>query len=178
MTSLNVVGKSNFSGNTNGNNPIIYISQNSAWDNQNYALYVNGYTYLNGFRINGNDGQRSLYNHTNPIGFAVGNTSEITFTQNAGNERMRIHSNGFVGIGTTAPSAGLHVSGTTVLNNATTCLSSLNVVGNIIGSGTALTNLNYNAITNKPDLTGYAINTNLNSISSYSYLNISGTNII
>ena len=38
----------------------------------------------------------------------------------------------------------------------------INVQGNITGSGTALTNLNYNAITNKPDLTGYAINTNLN----------------
>ena len=41
-------------------------------------------------------------------------------------------------------------------------MTSLNVQGNITGSGTALTNLNYNAITNKPDLTGYAINTNLN----------------
>jgi hypothetical protein len=45
----------------------------------------------------------------------------------------------------------LNVSGTTTLNNNTTLLSSLNVVGNIIGSGTALTNLNFNAITNKPD---------------------------
>jgi len=65
-----------------------------------------------------------------------------------------------------------HVSGTTTLNNATPLLSSLNVVGNIIGSGTALTNLNYNAITNKPDLTVYATNTNLNSLSQYSTLNI------
>jgi hypothetical protein len=47
--------------------------------------------------------------------------------------------------------SSLNVSGTTTLNNATTSLSSLNVVGNIIGSGTALTNLNCNAITNKPD---------------------------
>ena len=45
-----------------------------------------------------------------------------------------------------------------------TLLSSLNasVVGNIIGSGTALTNLNYNAITNKPD---FALNSSLNIIS-------------
>jgi hypothetical protein len=34
--------------------------------------------------------------------------------------------------------------------------------GNIIAPGTALTNLNYNAITNTPDLTGYATSTNLN----------------
>ena len=34
-------------------------------------------------------------------------------------------------------------------------ISSVAINGNIIGSGTALTNLNYNAITNKPDLTVY-----------------------
>ena len=55
-------------------------------------------------------------------------------------------------------------------------ISSVVINGNIIGNGTALTNLNYNAITNKPDLTVYATNTNLNNLSSYSYLNISGTN--
>jgi hypothetical protein len=51
-------------------------------------------------------------------------------------------------------------------------VSSLNVVGNIIGSGTALTNLNYNAILNKPDLSGYALTTNLNSFSTTSILSI------
>jgi hypothetical protein len=55
----------------------------------------------------------------------------------------------------TTLSSSLNVSGTTTLNNAATCLSSLNVVGNIIGSGTALTNLNYGSITNPPDLTVY-----------------------
>ena len=40
-------------------------------------------------------------------------------------------------------------------------ISSVNINGNIIGTGTALTNLNYNAITNKPDLTVYATNTNV-----------------
>jgi hypothetical protein len=49
----------------------------------------------------------------------------------------------------------------------------LNVVCNIIGSGTALTNLSYNAITNKPDLSGYATNTILNSLSTNSVLNLS-----
>ncbi len=50
-----------------------------------------------------------------------------------------------------------------MLNHASTLIitlsSLLNVVGNIIGSGTALTNLDYKAITNKPDLSGYAIST-------------------
>ncbi len=54
----------------------------------------------------------------------------------------------------------------------------INVSGNIIGSGTALSNLNYNSITNKPDLTGYATNTNLNSISTFSELNISNLTIL
>ena len=35
---------------------------------------------------------------------------------------------------------------------ATTCSSTLNVIGNIIGSGTALTNLNYNSILNPPTI--------------------------
>jgi hypothetical protein len=41
-----------------------------------------------------------------------------------------------------------------IATNATV-LSSLNVAGNIIGSGTALSNLNYSSITNPPDLTQY-----------------------
>ena len=75
----------------------------------------------------------------------------------------------------------LNVSGNTLnttLNNATTINSSLNVVGNIIASGTALTNLNYNAITNRPDLTVYATTVNLNSLSTYSNLNISNIDIL
>jgi hypothetical protein len=58
----------------------------------------------------------------------------------------------------------LSVSGPSIYYSNVTCNSSLNVIGNIIGSGTALTNLNYNAITNKPDLTQYATNTNLNNV--------------
>ncbi len=53
-----------------------------------------------------------------------------------------------------------------ILNGVTTRMSSLNVQGSIIGSGTALScNLNYNAITNKPDLTEFAENTNIDSLS-------------
>ena len=42
-----------------------------------------------------------------------------------------------------------------IVNGDSTYLSSLNVVGNIIGSGTALTNLNYGSVINPPDLTLY-----------------------
>ncbi len=37
-----------------------------------------------------------------------------------------------------------------MVSGTSTCLSSLNIVGNIIGSGSALTNLNYNSILNPP----------------------------
>ena len=37
-----------------------------------------------------------------------------------------------------------------MVSGASACSSSLNVVGNIIGSGTALSNLNYNSILNSP----------------------------
>ena len=69
--------------------------------------------------------------------------------------------------------SSLFVSGTTTLNNATTCMSSLNVAGNIIGSGTAITNLNYNAISNPPTLI------NFNNVSTFlSSLNVSGFTIL
>ncbi len=40
-----------------------------------------------------------------------------------------------------------------LVSGTSTCSASLNIVSNIIGSGTALTYLNYNAITNPPATT-------------------------
>ena len=45
--------------------------------------------------------------------------------------------------------SSLFVSGTSIFQGAS---STLTIVGNIIGSVTALTNLNYNAITNPPTI--------------------------
>ena len=60
------------------------------------------------------------------------------------------------------------------MNNATTINSSLNVVGNIIGSGTALTKLNYNAIFNRPTFL-----VSLNNPSTFiSTLTVSGSTIL
>ena len=57
-----------------------------------------------------------------------------------------------------------------VVSGASTLLSSLNVSGNIIGSGSALTNLNYNAILNPPSIIS------LNNPATFiSTLNISGS---
>ena len=56
-----------------------------------------------------------------------------------------------------------------VVSNASTLLSSLNITGNIIGSGTALTNLNYNAILNPPSIVSFN-----NPATFISTLNVSG----
>ena len=40
-------------------------------------------------------------------------------------------------------------------------MGTLNVVGNIIGNGTAITNLNYNAITNPPTIISLIIQVHL-----------------
>ena len=42
-----------------------------------------------------------------------------------------------------------------LVSGASTCLSSLNIVGGIIRSGSALTNLNYNAILNPPTMISF-----------------------
>ena len=53
-------------------------------------------------------------------------------------------------------SSGLYdVNSYNLIATNATVLSTLNVAGNIIGSGTALSNLNYGSITNPPDLTVY-----------------------
>ena len=53
-------------------------------------------------------------------------------------------------------SSGLYdVNSYNLITTNATVLSTLNVAGNIIGSGTALSNLNYGSIINPPDLTQY-----------------------
>ncbi len=74
-------------------------------------------------------------------------------------------------------SSGIYdVKAYNITSNNATILSSLNVAGNLIRSGTALSNFNYSSIINPPNLSVYATNTNLNSLSNYSYLNINTTN--
>ena len=64
------------------------------------------------------------------------------------------------------------MSGISKLNGAITCSSTLNIIGNIIGSGTALTNLNYNSILNPPTIP------NLNNPCTFIFtLFVSGTTI-
>ena len=67
-------------------------------------------------------------------------------------------------------SSGIYdVNSYNLTTNNATVLSSLNIGGYIIGSGSGLTNLIYDNIINKPDL---ATTTNLNNLSTNSTLNI------
>jgi hypothetical protein len=87
-------------GANNGLNSCVYIKQNTVWTAaQPWALFVEGYSSLGGFRINAADSQRGLLANSQ-LGFATTGSSIITFTQNTSTEVMRI-GNFNVGIGTT-----------------------------------------------------------------------------
>ncbi|PJC48533.1 MAG: hypothetical protein CO035_02995, partial [Candidatus Omnitrophica bacterium CG_4_9_14_0_2_um_filter_42_8] len=76
-------------GNTTGK--ILHVKQNHSWSGAEWGLYVEGYSYLNGFRINANDGARGLYNTTAgaTIGFA-GNNADILFSSAVGNQGQMV----------------------------------------------------------------------------------------
>ena len=63
--------------------------------------------------------------------------------------------------------SGLYNPSNNVINFFTNNNEALTINENqqLSGNGTGLTNLNYNAITNTPDLTIYATNTDLNNLS-------------
>ena len=65
------------------------------------------------------------------------------------NNLNSLSTNSILSINNKTNFSSLYVSG------ASTLLSSLNILGNIIGSGTALTNLNYNSILNPPTLPNF-----------------------
>jgi hypothetical protein len=108
-------------GNNSGSNSCLYIKQTSGWSgNQPWALYVDGYSYLGGFRINAADAPRSLYStSTVGLGFATFNAVPITFIQNTSSERMRIDSTGNLCIGTTISEGyRLNIAGNSVISGS------------------------------------------------------------
>jgi hypothetical protein len=57
-----------------------------------------------------------------------------------------------------------------------TVKTNLYVGGAMFGSGTGISNINYNGLLNKPDLTIYSTSINLNSLSTSSILSINNLN--
>ena len=112
----NIVGSTAGDGGTfNGSGSILHLKQNTGWSgSQPWALFVEGYSWLNGFRINAADGQRALYKTTSggSLGFATSGNDPITFTQSDSSERMRIAAGGNLGIGTTSPTNLISLDGT------------------------------------------------------------------
>lgn len=116
-----IVGDTDGTG--SGKDAILHVEQQGTWGGgEPWALYVEGYSYLNGFRINANDGVRSLYKTAagGTLGFATAGADPITFTQSSSTERMRIDSTGKVGIGTVSPSEALSVTGNIAATGAVT----------------------------------------------------------
>jgi hypothetical protein len=113
---LNVIGATSGSSGASGSGALVWFRQNTPWSlNAPYTLWVDGYSYLSGFRINGADGQRAIYNQiaNTELGFGS-NGGDITFSYNGGLTRGLTfkNSNGFLGILTNSPSYSLDVSGT------------------------------------------------------------------
>jgi hypothetical protein len=97
-----------------GSGSLMWLKQTTTWGlAAPYALWVDGYSYLNGFRISGTDGQRAIYNQMANIELGFGtNGGDITFSSNNGLTRRVyiLNSNGNMGIGTATPSSKLEIS--------------------------------------------------------------------
>ena len=104
---------------------MVNIVNNSTWnDGVNYALNVTGYSMFGGVQINGEDPKYNIYKRIGDLSISTASLSSIIFKTNYGFwEAMRLNTAG-ISINTS-----LYVSGLTILNNITTCTSSLNVSG-------------------------------------------------
>ena len=92
---LSIVGNTfGDGGTTTGANALVYINQTNSWSgSQPWALYVTGYSYLNGFRINGGDAPRALHKAiAGNLGFSTSDsTSGITFGPQNGTTAFAVY---------------------------------------------------------------------------------------
>jgi len=116
-TSFSANTKLTISGSSYGySQPLVRITQNAGWDG-NYALQVVGYSDFGGIRINGADTGNTIYTTgNNDMGLST-NAGTLKFNVN-GAERMRIATNGNVGIGTNNPGTKLDIAGVINLNSS------------------------------------------------------------
>ncbi|MCZ8227741.1 hypothetical protein [Flavobacterium sp.] len=126
---LNVFGTTLGNSGASGAGSLVWLKQNSTWGvNAPYALWVDGYSYLNGFRVNGADGQRAIHNQlvNTELGFGT-NGGDITFSFNNGTTRGMVLKNdsGNIGIGTNSPIAKLIVNDNNYIANIPTSSSNL-----------------------------------------------------
>jgi hypothetical protein len=94
-----------------------YVFRNAA-DNVDILTITNTGTitnsstsYINagGLRLGGFDTGNSIWQNTGNLGISANTGSAITFAIGNGSEKMRVHTNGYVGISFTTPSYPLHV---------------------------------------------------------------------
>ena len=104
-------------------NTKLYVSGTTTLNNDVTCmslLNVVGYGDFGGLKIDGNDYNRTILKTTNgPLSVGTQDGSSVLFYTNNNSEKMRINSDGNVGIGIIYPSSSLHVSGTTTLNGRT-----------------------------------------------------------
>jgi hypothetical protein len=92
---VSIVGNTFGDGGSNsGANALVYISQTNSWSgNQPWSLYVTGYSYMNGFRINGQDSPRALHKSiAGNLGFSTSDAvSGITFGPQNGTTAFAVY---------------------------------------------------------------------------------------
>ena len=161
---------------------LVNIINNAVWnDGVNYALNVSGYSMFGGVQINGQDAN-NIYKRVGDLTIVSPSTNNIIFKTNSGFwEAMRLNTTGI------SMNTSFYVSGTAILNNATSCLSTLNVSGaTILNNATScLSNLNVSGATTISNQISCLSNLNVsgattisNQITCLSSLNISGTAIL
>ena len=113
---------------TDGNIDIRYGGTNSDPGGARYLSFINNDTTLvsnqpmGGIRWVGNDSDNPSTDCASILAYNAGGggeVSNIVFSNNGGTERMRINSNGRVGIGTAAPNTTLHVLGNSEFGSST-----------------------------------------------------------
>ncbi len=100
----------------------------------------NSYSFFGGLRINGVDTGNTIWQETGDLGISANTGYNMKFYIGNGGERMRIKSNGYVGINNTDPQTHLQVNGLANINNGSPVGTTYMQSGSLTIGGT---NANY-----------------------------------